>query len=106
MSKMILLMFYSNLSELQTELAWFNILCYCSVTCTISLKLNFCVFMSNVLPQKPPLRPVASTLIVCVCGGGAIIHIHIFVLTYQKRQWISKEINCVEHEYMNNSPPN
>ena len=31
--------------------------------------------------------------------------IHIYVLThYKKKQSISKEINCAEHEYMNISP--
>ena len=31
-------------------------------------------------------------------GGGG--HIHIFVFTDHKKQSISKEINCVKHEYI------
>ena len=39
-------------------------------------------------------------------GGGA--HIHIFLFTYHKKQSISNESNCAEHEYNNicSRPPN
>ena len=40
---------------------------------------------------------VASSII-----GGTDIHIYVF--THQKKQSISKENNCAEHEYINISP--
>ena len=54
----------------------------------------------NVSINSRKTRAVASSIM-----GGGRADIHIFVFTHHKKQSISKEFNCAEHEYMNISPP-
>ena len=65
------------------------------------LQVVFAISCKNNLSDVsvPPFNVTDCSSII----GGA--HIHIFVFADHKKQSISKETNCAEHEYVNMCPP-